>query len=83
MEDLAAFATVGISRDRAIVAIVGERLKHTPGITGMAFGALRDINVEMISMGANEINLSLLVKAEEAPGALRRLHAALFEGSAS
>ena len=80
LEDLAAFATVGVAPGRAIVAVVGERLKHTAGITGHAFGALRDINVEMISMGANEINLSLVVKHEDAEPAVKRLHAALIEG---
>jgi len=80
LEDLSAFATVGVAQGRAIVAVVGERLKHTPGITGLAFGALSDINVEMISMGANEINLSLVVKAEEARKAVQRLHAALIGG---
>jgi aspartate kinase len=83
MEDLATFATVGVTPDRAIVAVVGERLKSTPGITGQAFGALRDINVEMISMGANEINLSLVVRAAEARTVVQRLHAVLIEGSQS
>jgi aspartate kinase len=80
VEDLSAFATVGEARDRAIVAVVGERLKSTPGITGQAFGALRDVNVEMISMGANEINLSFVVRREDALEAVRRLHAALITG---
>jgi aspartate kinase len=78
LEDLGEFATVGVARDRTIVAIVGEQLKLTPGVTGRCFGALREINVEMISMGANEINLSLVVKAEDAKPALRALHAALI-----
>jgi len=83
LEDLGAFATVGVTPGRAIVAVVGERLKSTPGITGQAFGALRDINVEMISMGANEINLSFVVQAEVARTVVQRLHAALIEGSQS
>jgi aspartate kinase len=79
MEDLSAFATVGIARDRAIVAIVGERLKLTPGVAGRCFSALQGINIEMISMGANEINLSFVVKQEEARISLQRLHAALID----
>jgi aspartate kinase len=79
LEDLSAFATVGVARDRTIIAIVGERLKLTPGVTGRCFGALREINIEMISMGANEINLSFVVKQEDAKPALRALHAALIE----
>jgi aspartate kinase len=38
-----------------------------------------DINVEMISMGANEINLSLVVQYQQRTEALRRLHRALIE----
>lgn len=78
-KELAAFATVSVSEGRAIVAVVGERLKRTPGISARAFAALQGINVEMISMGANEINLSLVVRAEEAAEAIRRLHGALIE----
>ena len=78
LKELGTFASVTVSQDRAIVAVVGERLKRTPGICARIFTALRDINVEMISMGANEINLSLVVPKEHADEALRRLHAALI-----
>jgi aspartate kinase len=77
--ELSAFATVAVSEEREILAVVGERLKRTPGICARIFSALREINVEMISMGANEINLSLVVRRPEADEALRRLHAALIE----
>ena len=77
--DLSAFAKVATAEDRAIVAVVGERLKRTPGLSARIFTALRDINVEMISMGANEINLSLVVRRADADEALRRLHRALIE----
>lgn len=77
LEDLAAFATVEIHEHRAIIAAVGERLKSTPGLGAKLLTALGDINVEMISMGANEINLSLVVKGECTAEALRRLHRVL------
>jgi len=76
--ELGSFADVRVEKDRAIVALVGEELRRTPGVTGTAFGALRDINVEMISLGSNEINLSLVVARGDAAEAQRRLHAALF-----
>jgi aspartate kinase len=66
-------------RDRAVVALVGERLLKTPGVPGRALSALSEINVEMISLGANEINLSLVVEQGQAAEAQRRLHAAFFE----
>lgn len=82
LQDLSAFATVEIHEGRAIIAAVGERLKSTPGLGAKLLTALGDINVEMISMGANEINLSLVVQQERTAEALRRLHQVLM-GSAS
>jgi aspartate kinase len=80
MQDLAAFATVEVHDKRAIIAAVGERLKSTPGLGAQLLTALGDINVEMISMGANEINLSLVVKQEREAEALRRMHRVLVGG---
>jgi aspartate kinase len=81
LQELAAFATVSVNDGRAIIAVVGERLKKTPGLAGRLLTALGDINVEMISMGANEINLSLVVRQDQASEALRRLHRVLVEGA--
>ena len=77
--DLAELGEVKIERDRAVVALVGDRLLKTPGVPGQGPSALSDINVEMISLGANEINLSLVVERGQAAEAQRRLHAAFFE----
>ena len=77
-KELGAFAHVSVASDRALVALVGERLKHTPGLAARVFGALSSINVEMISMGSNEINLSLVVERKDEAMAVRLLHKALF-----
>lgn len=77
---LSQLGRVEIVRDRAVVALVGERLRQTPAVLGKAFGALGDIGIEMISMGANEINLSLVMATSDSSEALRRLHRAFFEG---
>ncbi|HEX4845959.1 MAG TPA: lysine-sensitive aspartokinase 3 [Geothrix sp.] len=81
LEDLSAFAKVEMHEGRAIIAAVGERLKSTPGLGARLLSSLGDINVEMISMGANEINLSLVVRQEQAAEALRRLHRVLVGGA--
>ena len=81
LQDLSVFAKVEVHEDRAIIAAVGERLKSTPGVGAQLLSSLGDINVEMISMGANEINLSLVVKQESTSEALRRLHRVLVGGT--
>jgi aspartate kinase len=79
VSELKGLGEVVVEKDRSVVALVGERLLKTPGVAGKAFAALGDLGVQMISLGANEINLSLVVERASAPEALRRLHAAFFE----
>ena len=75
---ISGFGRVEVSEDRSIVAVVGNSFRDTAGLAHRIFGALSAINVEMISMGANEINLSLVVRSSDVPGALRALHAELL-----
>lgn len=77
--ELEKIARVEVARDRSIVSVIGERLKNSPWVPAKVFATLADLSVEMISLGANEINLSLVVKKEQAAEALVRLHRALIE----
>jgi len=81
LPDLSKFATVTVSEGRAIIAIVGERLQETAGLGARIFKALESINVEMISMGASKLNLSVVVREESKTEALKQLHSELFERS--
>ncbi len=80
-QELSSFAEVSVARDRAIIAIVGECLRRTPGVPGIALQSLSKLPVEMISLSANEINLSLVIERRLVDEALRLLHSAFF-GSA-
>jgi len=79
VKELREHGEVVVDKDRAVVALVGSSLLKTPGVPGKALAALEAINVEMISLGANEINLSLVVAKDKAAEAQRLLHAAFFE----
>ncbi len=67
----------------AMVGMVGEGLKHTPGLAGRVFSCLgkHKINVEMISQGSSEINISFLVKERDLGKAVRALHREVCGGS--
>jgi aspartate kinase len=62
----------------AVVAAVGDRMRGTPGIAAIVFGALGavGINVTAISQGSSERNISLVVDDADASRAVRALHAA-------
>ncbi|HEX8161250.1 MAG TPA: lysine-sensitive aspartokinase 3 [Pyrinomonadaceae bacterium] len=77
--DLKPIAAVRVEPRRAIICIVGEGLRWTPGVAGRVFSTISDINVLLISQGASNINLTFVVEEERAVEAVRRLHAAFFE----
>lgn len=79
--DLKPFAAVHVEPRRAIICIVGEGLRWTPGVAARVFSTIDDINVLLISQGASNINLTFVVEQERAVETVRRLHAAFFEES--
>jgi aspartokinase/homoserine dehydrogenase 1 len=62
----------------AVIAVVGEGMVGTPGISARVFTALAagGINVVAIAQGSSERNISFVVAAGDAPEAARRVHAA-------
>src|SRR5205807_3203532 len=60
--DLDGLGTVSLEPDRAIVCVVGEGLRTTPGIAARVFATLPDINVSLISQGASRVNLTFVVE---------------------
>jgi aspartate kinase len=75
---LSIFSNVTVSGSRAIVCVVGENLKNMPGVTARVFKALGDTNINMISQGASEINLSFVIDQNEVDPTINRLHEEFF-----
>jgi aspartokinase/homoserine dehydrogenase 1 len=71
---------VTIENDCAIVAIVGENMKHNPGTSGRMFGALgkNGVNVRAIAQGSSELNISAVIQQSDVGKALNSLHEAFF-----
>ncbi len=77
--DLEKFAETTVYQQKAILCIVGDQMHSTVGVADRIFHALGDINVMMITQGASEINMSLVIDDERVDDAVRRLHQAFFE----
>lgn len=60
----------------AILSLVGKQMRHSIGIAGRMFTTLAqgNINIEMISQGANEINISTVIDGRNAVKALNLIH---------
>ncbi|HZR32069.1 MAG TPA: lysine-sensitive aspartokinase 3 [Terriglobales bacterium] len=76
--ELAELADVKYEGRKAIVCLVGDNLKSTPGIAAKVFGAIPDINIHMISQGASEINLTFVIEENDVPEVIRCLHGTFF-----
>lgn len=79
--ELSGLGTVRVERERAIVCVVGEGLRGTPGIAARVFNTISDINVTLISQGASSINLTFAIAQAHVREAVNRLHEAFFNES--
>ena len=64
----------------ATVAVVGENMKHTPGIAGKLFGTLGRSGISVIAcaQGASETNISFVVDSQYLRKTLNVIHDAFF-----
>jgi aspartokinase/homoserine dehydrogenase 1 len=64
----------------ATIAIVGENMKHTPGIAGKLFGTLGRSGISVIAcaQGASETNISFVVDGKFLRKSLNVLHDSFF-----
>lgn len=63
-------------RDMAILSLVGKSMRNMIGVSGRMFTTLGqgNVNIEMISQGANEINISCVIDGRDAVKALNLIH---------
>jgi aspartate kinase len=73
------FAEVSVENDQAIVCVVGDNIRHTPGVAARAFGALEAVNIRMISQGASRVNLGFVVAGEDLEKTVKLLHEEFFQ----
>ncbi|THB67992.1 MAG: aspartate kinase [Spirochaetaceae bacterium] len=73
---------IEVMRDLEIVAVIGENMQGTPGISGRLFSTLgsKGINVLAIAQGSSEMNVSFVVHSGEREVVLRSLHHQFFMG---
>jgi len=79
IDDLSDFADSNIRDDRAILSIIGQGIVGRKGVAAQMFTALADagVNIEMISQGASEVNVSCVVCENQVDGAMEAAHRGL------
>jgi aspartate kinase len=67
---------VSTHSEMAILSLVGKQMRNLVGISGRMFQTLAqgNVNIEMISQGASEINISCVIQGRDAVKALNLIH---------
>lgn len=72
--------TIDVTRDCAIIAVVGDNMAGIPGVASTFFGALgkAGVNIRAIAQGSSERNISAVIDAKDATRAVRAAHAGFY-----
>lgn len=72
--------SVAIEEKMSIVAIIGENMANTPGISGKLFNALgkNGVNVAAIAQGSSERNVSIVIAQKDTSKTLNTIHEVFF-----
>jgi aspartate kinase len=78
LADVRQFAEAELERDQAIVCLVGENIRYTPGVARRVFNSLDGVNIRMISQGASLLNISFVVAEPDLARTVAALHGEFF-----
>jgi aspartate kinase len=73
------FGSVGVEQGKASLCLVGKGLRGRAGIADRIFKPLKDVRVYMVSYGASDLNLTLLIDEVNVNKALTCLHQEFFD----
>ncbi|KAF5351159.1 hypothetical protein D9756_008284 [Leucocoprinus leucothites] len=76
VRELKKYGSVSSHKDMAILSLVGKHMRNMVGISGKMFTTLAqgNVNIEMISQGASEINISCVIESRDAIKAINLIH---------
>jgi len=78
LAELRQIGEAGVESNQAIVCLVGDNIRYTPGVARRIFNALDGINIRMISQGASLLNLSFVVAEADLRAVVEALHTEFF-----
>jgi aspartate kinase len=76
--EIGEFAEITMDGNQAIVCLVGENIRGCPEVAARVFTALGGIKMRMVSQGASQLNISLVVAAADLVPAVESLHREFF-----
>lgn len=78
LDELRTFCEVSVEEGLSLVAVIGNHLHSSRGVSGELFSTLERINMRLICHGASKHNLCFLVQDSDGPAVVKQLHHCLF-----
>ncbi len=79
--ELSSIGNVSVTKREGIICIVGSNIRHSKGILNRLFQVLSPFGIDLVSFGATESSISLLMDKANIPDAVRKIHQEFFEGT--
>ncbi len=77
--ELNEFCDIEVEKDLSLIAIIGNRLNATSGISGQLFSLLKDYNIRLVCHGASAYNLCFLVDEKSGEEIVKLIHHKFIE----
>lgn len=77
--ELKTFSEVETHEGRALISVIGGGIRKAPGLAAKIFSSISHTNIQMISMGASELNISFVVDTTQADSVVKTLHSTLIK----
>ena len=76
--DLSRLGDVEVEPGYSVICVVGEGLRESTGLASKIFSTIDTVNIALVSHGASSVNLTFVVREEDASDVIKRLHSTLF-----
>ncbi len=81
ISDLSSFAIIEKYDNMANISVIGSGIRTTSGIAARFFDTLKGINISLITFGASEVNLSIVISNNNLEEAVEMLHNEFFSNN--
>lgn len=78
IRDLERLGEVEVETGYAVICVVGEGLRASTGLASKIFSTIEDVNIALVSHGASAVNLTFVIKEEDVPQVIKKLHREFF-----
>ena len=81
ISELSSFSIIEKFDNMAIISAIGSGIRATSGIASRFFTTLKGVNISLITFGASEVNLSIVINNNDLESAVKMLHQEFFDNN--